>query len=385
MKQTPHFSFRDILSVPGKALSAKQILVATLFFIGALVVYDLFTYIAYSIDGEELGTVFSAYGFFPFEQAIFGSIASRLVFLVGVLLSVFTLMLGMFGVAAINIESIRGNRFLSAQQAIKFAFKRFPQIFLAELAIALFVGLIILLFFLLGLASRIPFVGEWLFTIFFALPNFIIALFSVFILFVFMLTILLLPAVAAAERQGETFNAILETFSTIILQPFRWAGYTLYTLVVAKLCGFIYAYFAFRAVELMTLSASLGGGAQLRGLVKSSLAHLPIDSGYAREMFNLFPGINFGIDLKHLAGYPSNDAISYVMAFMLFVICASIVGYMIAVVAAGQARTYVAIRFMKDGYNISEEDSLFFTDEHVNERVNDTESKEPPLYEGSED
>ena len=84
---------------------------------------------------------------------------------------------------AINIEAVRGNRFMSPKQAIRFALRRFPQLFLSELSIALFVAVIVLLFVLLGLVSRIPYVGEWLYIILFAVPNFIIALICVFILF----------------------------------------------------------------------------------------------------------------------------------------------------------------------------------------------------------
>jgi len=228
MDLSPAFNFRDVLRAPARALSAKQILVMTLFLMIGLAIYDLFTYMAYAIDGESLSLVFSTYGFFPFDQFAFGSKWAQAIYVAGAMLGVLSIMTGFLGVAAINIEAVRGNRFFSARQAIRFAFRRLPQIFLSELAIVLFVAFIILLFFLLGLVSRVPWVGEWVYVLLFALPNFVIALFSIFILLVFSTTILLLPSAAAADRQGETFNAILETFSTILLQPFRWAGYTLY-------------------------------------------------------------------------------------------------------------------------------------------------------------
>jgi hypothetical protein len=122
-----------------------------------------------------------------------------------------------------------------------------------------------------------------LYVLLFAIPNFVVALFAIFIIFVLSLTVVLLPAVAAAERRGETFTAILETFSTIILQPFRWFGYTVYSLVAAKVCGFIYAYFAYRAVQFLIWSASLGGGERLGRLGQSGMAHLPFRSGGRRS------------------------------------------------------------------------------------------------------
>ena len=374
MEARPHFNFRDVLRAPAAALSAKQVLVMSLALLAALVVYDIFTYAALLAAGEPMPQAFDAYGLAPFNTLHLDTLPSQVVYWVGAGLAVLVVMLGFFAVSAINIEAVRGNRFMSPGQAIRFAITRLPQIFLSELSIVLFVGLIVLLFTALGLVSRIPFIGEWLYVLLFAIPNFIIALFAIFIIFVLALTVLLLPAVAAAERRGETFTAILETFSTIILQPFRWFGYTVYSLVAAKVCGFIYAYFAYRAIQFLIWSASLGGGERLGRLAQSGMAHLPARSDLARETLNLFPGVPFGIDLRPLIGYPTDSALSHVMAFMLFLVFLSILGYTLAIVAAGQARGYVALRFIKDNYSIAAEESLFFKDEPVNEPVDREEA-----------
>jgi len=376
MKSAPQFSFKDVLRAPARALSAKQILVMTVFLIAGLAVYDIFTYLAFAFQGESVRSAFSAYGLFPFVQTAFGNSWVQGLYWLGVAMAVLVVMLGFCGVSIINIEAVRGNRFCSARQAIRFALQRFRQIFLAELSIVVFVAFVVLLFFLLGLVSRIPYLGEWLYVLLFTLPNFIISLFIIFIIFVFTLTVLVLPAVAAAERNGETFTAILETFSTIILKPFQWAGYTAYSLAAAKVCSFIYAYFAYRAVEFLIWSSSLGGGESLERLAKASLAHLPVKSDFVAEIFNIFPGVPFGVDVAAMAGFPSKDALSYVMAFMILLIFASILGYLLAIVAAAQARGYVALRFMKDDYNIAEEPPLFFEDEPVNEPLTEDELAE---------
>jgi hypothetical protein len=376
MEPSPQFNFRDVLWAPARALQGKQILVMTLFLLLALAVYDIFTYLSYLADGEALGTVFNAYGLLPFEDLSFTSVIAWIVFAAGLVLSILAVMLGFLAVAAINIEAVRGNRFMSAGNAISFAFSRFGQLFLSELAIGLFVLLLVVLFAVLGLISRIPLVGHWIYTLVFVLPTFVVALFAVFVIFVFTLTVLLLPAVAAGERRGETFSTILETFSTIIRQPFRWAGYTLYALVAAKVCSFIYAYFCFRAVEFTVWASAIGGGSGLNRLVKGSLSHLPVRSGLVRETFNIFPGISFGVGITDFFVRGSESVLSHLMAFMLFLIFASILGYALAVIAAGQARGYVAIRYIKDHYSIADEDPMFFVDEHVNPPIEPEE--EPP-------
>ena len=368
-----HYNFRDIMWAPARAFSAKQIFVMTFFLLLALAVYDIFYYLAQVIEGERLSILISAWGFFPFEDFTFGNNIARTVFGAGAALALLAVMMGFFAVAAINIENIRGNRFFSNIAALKFAFRRSRQILFSELAIILFILFIVFLFFLVGLVSRIPYIGEWLFVLFFALPNFIIAILTVFIVFIFTLSFLLLPAAAAAERHGESFSVILETFSTVIRQPARWFGYTLYSLVTAKVCSFIYAYFVYRSVQFVGWSSGLGGGENITKLIKSGLAHLPTGSDLVEEMFRIFPGVDFSFSISRWVSLGGDSAVSYVMAFMLFLIFATIVGYFLAVVAAAQARIFVVIRKLKDDYKIANEDSLFYKDEHINPEIDEGE------------
>ncbi len=364
------YDYRDILSAPAAALAAKRILVMTLFLCAGLALYDLFCYVALAIEGEKVGRAFAVYGFFPFESFSFDSLVAAIVYWSGGLLALLAVMTGMTAVAAFEIEAIRGYHFLGIRKSIGFALSRFKQLFLSELSVFAFVLLIILLIFIYGLIGRIPFIGEWIYTVFFVLPGFVIAIFTVFILLVFILSVLLLPAVAAANRSGETFDSILETFSTIIRQPVRWTFYTLISAAAAKVFGFVYAYFAFRAVQFLTWSSSLGGGDNITNLVKSGVNHLPVKSDVAVYTFNLFEGIDWGINVAAWSrGSSADSEVSYFMAFMLFVIFASIFGYMLSVIATAQARAVVIIRKLKDDYNIADEKPLFYKEEHVNPKV----------------
>ena len=70
-----------------------------------------------------------------------------------------------------------------------------------------------------------------------------------------------------------------------------------------------------------------------------------------------------------------DEAVGYLMAVMLFLIFASIIGYFLATIATGQARAYVVIRYLKDKYAISSESPLFFEDEPVNAPVEKSEEQ----------
>jgi hypothetical protein len=278
-------------------------------------------------------------------------------------------MFGLFAVSAVHVEAIRGNPFLSAGKAIRFARSRAMQIISSEAAVILFVGFIVLLFTLFGLIARIPVLGDLIFSVFFVIPNFIIALFSVFILFVLSLSVLLLPAVAATERVGETFGVILETFSTLIRQPSKWIGYTAVAAVLAKVSSFVYAYFAFRAVQFIVFATSLGGGDKMERLVGSGMSHLPVDSRLVHHVCTIFPGIKWSFGLGPLQASSDSGIAGHLMSLMLFLIFASVVGYFLAALAASQVYTYVGIRRSKDGHDIASEKPLFFEEEHVNPEI----------------
>ncbi len=365
MDTQPNFNFKDVLWAPAKALSAKRILVMTLFLVIGLGLYDIFTYVALAIEGERVGLVYAVYGLLPFYKFVYANTLAQIVASVGVVLAVLSVMLGMFGVASFEMEAVRGNRFFPPLRAIRFCLKRFNQIFLSELAIVLFILFIVILFAIFGFISRIPYVGDWIFAIFFVIPGFLVAIFTVFIFAVFQISIVLLPAVAAAERKGEAFSAILETFSTVIRQPVRWVLYTAYGLVVAKLCSFVYAYFAYRSVQFIVWASSIGGGEKLELLVRSGLSHLPLRADLVRQTFNVFPGVDWSVSLTPLARGGAGSVPGDIMAFMLFVVFASIIGYFLSIVSTVQARTYIAIRYIKDEYKISDEDPLFFEEEQV--------------------
>lgn len=357
MQWQMNYNFRDILWAPAKGFSAKKILVMSVWLLAALVIYDLFTYIALIIAGEKIGSVFSVYGFFPFYSYSFDSISAQILMVLGIALATVAIMLGFAGVAKIEYEAIRGDRFYSPLAALRFSISRLKQIFMAELGIVSFLLFVILLFFLFGLISRIPYVGNWLYAILFLIPNFIIAIFTVFIFFVLIVSIILLPTAAVADNKAQAFQAIVDTFSTIIRRPINWVLYTLYGLSVSKIFSFIYAYFAYRAVQFTVTAGGLGGGDKIHALTKQAVSHLPYKSDVVNFFITMFPGIDFGFSLTRYFVRSSGDPASYILSIMLFLIFVSVIGYFLSAVATSQLRAFLVIRYLKDGVVVEKIDN----------------------------
>jgi len=359
------YNYKSVIQSPVAALKAKKIFVASFFLLLTAILFYLFTSLAFLINDSIAPKPQMILGIIPIISIGFHGFIPAFIFYFGLVLTLLTPTLGILGCAAIDFEKMRGNHFFSAKQAIRFSFSRLKQMFMSWIGIALFIGFIVLLAFLVGLITRIPYVGEIIYSLFFFFPNFVIAMFTVLALLVLILSYLVMPVAVAADQKAETFNSILESFSTLIRQPVRWTLYTLYSLVAAKIAGFIYAYFAFRAIQFLILTTALGGGDKINNIISSGLSHLPLNSDLVRLAFELFPGVN--IHISRLANGSADSSIAgYIMAISLSLIFLSIWGYILSVIASGQSAAFAVIKKIRDDYKISDEKSKFHEEEWIN-------------------
>ncbi len=361
-------------------MKPKKIFLGAFFILLALAFYDICTYLAFAAEGKSIGLVFDTYGFFPLKLFCFGSfIAAFLYYYLGFFLIALTLMTGLTAIAVIDAEEVRGNPFMSFKKALSYGLSKIKQNFLAELAIAVFVAFILLLFLIFGLVARIPFLGEFIYSVFFFFPGFIIAILTAVVIFAGTLSILIVPAATALDRNGETFNSLLELFLTVTRQPIRWILYTAYSLIVAKVCSFVFAYFAFRGVQLLKFGAALGGGEKIGDIVAAGMSHLPWQGEIVSFINNIFPGINFGFDISPLAAGVTSNPAGYIMAISLFLVFLTICGYIFSVIGTGQAYSLIVLKYIRDEHKVGDEKPLFFEEEYINPPLDksQSENKEP--------
>jgi hypothetical protein len=366
MKEPFPHDIRAVLAAPAKGFSLKKISAATLFLLAGYLVYVIFTYLALLYDGVSFDYLWQSHGFFPLKLFPFDALAASVIYTVGASLAVFSFSLALMAGAVINFEELRGDFFYSAVQAVRFALSRITALFLCYLSLAAFVGFICLLGLMVGIAGRIPVIGGLAIGVFYIVPIFITLVFTLFIVFAAIISIVLLPVIVAAQKKGETFDALLQLFSVLTREPVRFFWYLAISAGLAKMASFVFAYVFYRTIQFSQLVLSRGGGERIERMFNAALAVLPLDSPFVSFVTNIFPGIPFGFTIVRW-GYGADTSVgAALLSISFFVLFTVICGYMVSVLSAGLARGYAVIRRMKDDYLIVDEEPLETRDDYAN-------------------
>jgi hypothetical protein len=268
--------------------------------------------------------------------------------------------------AVINFEEMRGDYFYSATDAIKFAVSRLPTLLLGYISLGAFIGFICLLGLLVGLIGRIPFIGEIAISVFYLVPIFLTLALTVFIIFVSIVGIILLPIIIGSQREKEVFDSLLQLFSVIIKEPVRFIWYFAITCVLAKASSFVMAYLFYRTLQFSRRLLSFSGGERINDMFTDAYGMLPLDTPAVAFVTTIFPGVVFGFDIVRW-GYGGEQSLGAVLlAISVFVLYVVILGYMVSVLTAGLSRGYAVIRRMKDDYLIMNEEPLSSGEDYAN-------------------
>ena len=371
-KPFPH-DMRAVLSCAGNGLSLKKITAAAFYLLIGQTTYLIFTYLALLYDGVSFDYIRQSYGLFPFRLFPFDSAIAYLVYFAGIGGALTCLSLAIMSVAVITFEEIRGDYFFSVFKAIRFSFSRLPSLLGVHFSLLAFIAFIYLLGVITGIIGRIPYLGETIIGVFYLFPIFISLIFTVFIIFVMIVGVILVPIVLASQKRKEIFDGILQLFSVLTQESWRFFWYLAISCGLAKTASFLMAYLFYRTLQFSQLVLIQGGGEKIERLFNSAYNLLPLNSPVLLFMTNIFPGIDFGFRLSRW-GYGGDESVAAViLAVSFFILFVILCGYMMSVFSSGLARGYAVIRRMKDDYFIVDESPLEEYQDYVN----------PPLKENS--
>jgi len=353
----PYFDIRDVFRAPRLALSGKKIMIQFFGLLIGYLGYLILTYIAYLLSGTNLSEIWESYSLFPLSDFSFANWYSWLVFIIGVVIFVFCWLLASSAVGKVTYEQLKGDEFYSAKDSLKFLKKHGQTVlasplFLVGVAIILIIGGIII-----GLLGKIPYVGELGIGLFFGIPIFAVGLVCVYVIFVLVFSFLLTPAIVAATKE-DIFETIVQLFSSIWSQPWRYFLYTGVILVLAKIGSFILGYFCYRSVQLIYWSCGIFMGGKLADITDEALSYLTFPEWFFKFFTNILPGIDFRFHLPEIGwqGFLSwSESISaFLIGITLILVVFGVLSYALTTLSTGQTITYIILRKKKDEENLLE-------------------------------
>ncbi|MCJ7508636.1 MAG: hypothetical protein MUO85_07910 [candidate division Zixibacteria bacterium] len=358
-----YFDVRDIFRAPRLALCGKKLPVQFLGFLIGYLGYLILTYFAYLSEGASLAEIWKDYGLFPVYEFFFGTWYSQIIFILGLLFMIACWLLSSAMVAKITYEQLKGDGFYSKDDAWKFIRKYWKPVLLSPFSLAIFFIILAVAGIIVGLIGKIPIVGELGLGFFYIFPIFIVAIFAVYLFLIFLVSLLLVPAIVATTKE-ETFESIIQSFSTVWNQPWRYFLYTGLLGFLAKLGMFIFGYFAYLAVVLINWCSSVFMDDKLGSIFLRALDYLRLPDTIGSFFTNLYPGSGiyfltdksmFGFSILWRYHLPWSYEISaFLIGISLVLITFAVISYGLTILSTGQTLIYIILRKKKDDEDLLE-------------------------------
>jgi len=352
-----YFDVRDVFRAPRLALSGKKILLQ---FIGLLVGYLgylVFTYLAFLSSGSSFSETWKFHGLFPLSNFPFTEWYSWVIFIIGCLVALICWLLASTMVGKVTYEQLKGDDFYSSKEALRFLKKHFGPAFLSPLSMLAFIAFLIICGIIIGLLGKIPYLGEIGIGVFYLIPLFAVALSLAYVIFIFFISLLLAPAVVATLKE-DTFETLVQIFSTVWNQAWRYIVYTGLIGVMSKVGIFIFGYFSFRAVQFIHLTCGVFMKDKLTDITEEALSYITIPQHFLDYFTNIFAGINFRFHLPEIGPGLylnwSGQISAFLIAISLIFIIFMVLSYGLAIISTGQTLTYIILRRKKDDENLLE-------------------------------
>ncbi len=380
-----YFDIRDVLRAPRLALSGKKILLQ---FMGLLIGYLgflLLSYLAFLSAGSSFKETWEYHGLFPLSDFPFTAWYSWVIFGIGCLFALICWLLASVMVGKVTYEQLKGDDFYSSKEALRFLKKNWSPVLLSPLSLIAFIVFLIICGIIIGLLGKIPYVGELGFGIIFLVPLFAAALFLAYVIFIFVFSLLLTPAIVATTKE-DTFETIVQTFSVIWNQAWRYFLYTGLLGVMAKVGIFIFGYFSFRATQLLYFSCGIFMKDKLFDIFEEALSYITIPTHLLNYFSNIFPGMNFRFHLPEIGPGIylnwSGEISAFLIAISLIFVIFMVISYGLAILSVGQTLTYIILRKKKDDENflerkteMEEEEERIEAEEKAKEEAEKEEAK----------
>ncbi len=376
-----HYNFKDLFRATRLGLSLKKLFVMISSMIIGFILYFIFAYIAYMTNGNTIADIWNIYKLFPIP--VLGITVmhwySWIIWGIGIVLYFIAFIFGQTAVAKITFEQLKGNEFFEMKEANKYALKFWKSAFLAPITLIILIAIMLLGAFLFGLIGRIPFFGP-LFLILFIVPILFGALFTVYLIIIFAVSLFVSPVVAGTSK-SDTFDTLFEIFSIVWDQPWRlilWSGLVM---AMSSIGTVILSLILRYTMELTRWALSLWNGGSWLHIWANGFHFLPPVPAYNISEQIAIKFVPFMLSYHPFTtGNWAVNIASVLLGIVFYIIGFSIISYFITSWTAGLTLIYVNLVKIKDDVNLLEEKEEDFDELEEEEEVEDKtgiEKEEP--------
>lgn len=351
--------------------------------------YALLTYIAYAVAGTDFLTVWQTFRLMPLPSPLDYSFPwySWLIYAVAVVWFLCVLLITGTAVSKVAYEQLRGDEFYESKEAFRFAFKNGSAVLASPLLILTFVALIVVLGLVLSLMGAIPVAGEIVVGLL-AIIGFVAALFVVYLLVVFLYSLLLGPSVVGATR-SDTFDTLFEVFSCVNEQPARLLWYTAIVASLAKVGSFLLGLASSAAGRIGYAITGTFMGDKLADVVANAAFYFKLSApdwcpqilhqAFLAEM-NAYGLPQIYLPGDYVALGWNVDVAALLLGVVFYLIVLMVVAYGLSVWFTGMTLNFAVLAYKKDEKNLLElpEDDEELIEPVPNEELKDLKPKPAP-------
>jgi len=357
-----YFDFRDIFQVIRYGFSGRKIAVHFIGLVLAYLIYETLVYLSLvSVGGTAVQDFWNTYALLPLPP--FGDAGltqtTEIAMWVGIVSFACIFFLASTVAAKITIEQLRGDIFFSVGDALGFLKGHWKSVFGA------FIGLLLIQIFLviipLSIAgiAKLPAVGKpfLMFTSLLMPIGFFLGLLMVFMAVVFSVSLLFVPAVAAATG-ADAFEIIYQQFAIVWNKPWLLVCYEVMLLLIKLIFVPIWAFFCLAGFSIMTLPTRLFHTEMMQQFM--SYANLWL--GGAIERIATLPYVNsLGVfntatsdQIPTLTGMATvtTPVTAIFLTITLLMSVGLIIAYLFSIASAGNTVIYTILRKKLDGQNV---------------------------------
>lgn len=360
------FSFKDLFLSPRIALSGKKIFVFMQGNLFGFIVYWICSYLSLFLSGYPVQESLKKYGLYPF---LFGNTSewySWLVYFLGILIWMYTLLLCSTTVSRITLKQLKGNDFYSANDAWCYTKKHWHAVIFSPITILLIIIVFLLFAGLFALLSYVPIIGELIYSLLY-LFYFLGSFFTLYTLFVLITSLIYTPIIVSIYEE-DTMGTVFQSYSISYGQNWRIIFYHVILIPLILIGIELFSWFCMNSIGLIkfVFECELFNNSTLINI--NNYAYNIVYSDWIKDTINCFKDyiygpFNFGYTLPNLfSSLPFTPMISslslsesiagIILALSYFFIGLSIISYGLSIFVVGETLMFIIFKKISDDDNI---------------------------------